>query len=326
MNTDQITISYHFLSVLLKAATSLSQWTRASAQKNYHPAVRSLLDGTPWQAAPCCSSFHLWMCAVPDRSHETLAICGASTCSPPQNSFPALGPTPPIFCSASGWCACCDWKQRLCAIKSHCSGNNRRTKSVKQVGNLPDGCQQGRFGGAFRCVEDPVRRGQTHWAVTEKYQWLQQGLQNADFTWCGYRHKKWELGFLCRGRNMRWLYLNYVLVAQRRPCSWTSEICCHKSLPSYGKDQNIHRQKVKLTGQKSELTSRKPIPEISDVLVFCHKEVLFVYRVDVNATQNLSIEWVERLVRVPVVKNITHEVTREQESYCCLINPQKELK
>lgn len=213
-----------------------------------------------------------------------------------------------------------------CAQSSLTAVETTEEQSVKQVGNLPDGCQQGRFGGAFRCVEDPVRRGQTHWAVTEKYQWLQQGLQNADFTWCGYRHKKWELGFLCRGRNMRWLYLNYVLVAQRRPCSWTSEICCHKSLPSYGKDQNIHRQKVKLTGQKSELTSRKPIPEISDVLVFCHKEVLFVYRVDVNATQNLSIEWVERLVRVPVVKNITHEVTREQESYCCLINPQKELK
>lgn len=53
MNVDQITISYYFLSVLLKAATSLSQWTRASAQKNYHPAARSSLDGTPWQAAPC---------------------------------------------------------------------------------------------------------------------------------------------------------------------------------------------------------------------------------------------------------------------------------
>lgn len=232
---------------LLKAATSLSQWTRASAQKNYHPAVRSSLDGTPWQAAPCWSSLRLWICAVSDRSHETLAICGASTCSLPQNSSPALGPTRPIFCSASSRCACCVWKRRLWAVMSHCSGNNRRTKSVKQVGDLLDGCQQGRFGGAFRCVEDPVRGGQTHWAVTEKYRWLQQGLRSAEFTWCGHRCKKWELGFLCLGRNMRCLYLNYVLVAQRQPCSWNSGICCRKSLPSYGKDQNIYRKKIKPT-------------------------------------------------------------------------------
>lgn len=90
---------------------------------------------------------------------------------------------------------------------------------------------------------------------------------------------------------MRWLYLNYVLVAQRRRSSWSLEICCRKSLPSYGKDQNhLPPRQVKLTGQNSDLTSRTHIPEISDILVFCHKEVLFVYRVDVNATQSLSVE------------------------------------
>lgn len=45
---------------------------------------------------------------------------------------------------------------------------------------------------------------------------------------------------------------------------------------------------------------RKCSPEISDLLVFCHKEVLPGYRVHMNATQNHSVEWVERLVRVPV--------------------------
>lgn len=308
MNTDQITISYYFLSGLLKAATSLSQWTRASAQKNYHPAGRSSLDGTPWPAAPWSGFRCLWMCAVLYRSHETLATCGASTCSQPQNSPPALGPTRPIFCSASGQCACCIWKQRLCTIKFHRSENKRRIKSVKQVGDLPDGFQQGRFGSAFGCVEDPVRGGQTHWAVTETYQWRQRGLQGAEVTWCGHRCTKWELGFLCLGRNMRWLCLNYVLVAQRRPCSWNSEICCRKSLLPYGKEQkHLPPHQVKPTRQNSELTCRTHIPEISDILVFCHKQVLFVYRVDVNATQSLSVEWVERLVRVP-------EVTREHNS------------
>lgn len=45
---------------------------------------------------------------------------------------------------------------------------------------------------------------------------------------------------------------------------------------------------------------RKCSPEISDLLVFCHKEVLPGNRVHMNATQNHSVEWVERLVRVPV--------------------------
>lgn len=36
--------------------------------------------------------------------------------------------------------------------------------------DLPDGRQQGRFGCAFRCVEDPVREGQAHRAWTEKVQ------------------------------------------------------------------------------------------------------------------------------------------------------------
>lgn len=107
MYTDQ-TIS--FGPMQLKAATSLSQWTRASAQKHYHPAARSSWDGTRWQATLCWSCLGLWMCAVPDHSHGTLATCGASACSQPQNSHPALGPTRQIFCSTSGRCACCVWK------------------------------------------------------------------------------------------------------------------------------------------------------------------------------------------------------------------------
>lgn len=69
----------------------------------------------------------------------------------------------------------------VCPIKFHCSGENRTTKWVKEVGNLPDGCQQGWVGAALRCVEDPVRK-QIHGAVTEKYRLQQRGVRGAEFT------------------------------------------------------------------------------------------------------------------------------------------------
>lgn len=122
LNTDQLTATYHSLSAPRRAATSLSQWTRASAPRSYPPAARSSLGGTRWRAAPCPGSQRLRRCAVSHRSRETPAACAASACSPPQNSPPALGPTRPIFCSATGRCACCVWKRRLCAIKSRCGG------------------------------------------------------------------------------------------------------------------------------------------------------------------------------------------------------------
>lgn len=50
----------------------------------------------------------------------------------------------------------------------------QKHKSVKQVSDLPDGCQQGRFGSTFRCVKDPVREGQACGAGTEKGPWLKQ--------------------------------------------------------------------------------------------------------------------------------------------------------
>lgn len=55
----------------------------------------------------------------------------------------------------------------------------------------------------------------------------------------------------------------------------------------------------------------------ADILVFCHKEVLFVHRVDVNATQNLSVECVERLVRVPVCEKILPVKSQESTTQSC---------
>lgn len=148
-----------------KQNTSLSQWTRAGAQKNCHPAARSSWDGRPWQAAPCSGSLRPRACAVSDRSRETLAICGASTCSRPQNSPPALGPTRPICCSANGRCACCVWeKGRLRPIKSRCSGNNRKDiAGGAGGGSLTWWMSAGEVWRCFQmCRRSCGRRTQTH--------------------------------------------------------------------------------------------------------------------------------------------------------------------
>lgn len=219
--------------------------------------------------------------------------------------------------------------ERLWAVMSHCSGNNRRTKSVKQVGDLLDGCQQGRFGGALRCVEDPVRGGQTQWAVTEKYRWLQQGLQSAESTWCGHRCKKWELGFLCLGRNMRCLYLNYVLVAQRRPCSWNSRICCRKSLPSYGKDQNIYRKKIKPT-EFIEFVSSLLENILQKYLTYLFSATRrYCLCTGWTLTQRRTLvlsEWRDswEFLCVQILPMKSQESTTQ--SCCHLIKPQKEIK
>lgn len=120
----------------------------------------------------------------------------------------------------------------------------RKPKSVKQASGLPDGCQQGRFGSAFRCVKDPVR-GQACEAGTKKGTMAKTDQQTAQLTWCGHHCRKWELGSLCSGRNRHWLHLSYVRTAQRRPCLWTSGICCHKSWLSYRKERIIHHQEIK---------------------------------------------------------------------------------
>lgn len=100
----------------------------------------------------------------------------------------------------------------------------------------------------FQMCQRSCQRRTSMWSWDWKGTVAKTDQQTAQLTWCGHHCRKWELGSLCLGRNRHWLYLNYVRTAQRRPCFWTSGICCHKSLLSYRKERISHHQEIKLTG------------------------------------------------------------------------------
>lgn len=107
MNTDQITISYHFLPPLLKSSHKPQSVNTCKRPEELPPSSAFLVG---WNAVTGSTElkFSLSECVLfCTVLMEHLQPSGPQHAPCHKNSPPALGPTRPIFCLASGRCACC---------------------------------------------------------------------------------------------------------------------------------------------------------------------------------------------------------------------------